>query len=80
MNQDRYFTNNYMSKPQTASEGVEPRKYAGNPLLREVDEELKRLRSQFDKVASGASHLNSSNPAGSSGNMASFSNCKYGVI
>ena len=69
-----------MSKPQTASEGVEPRKYAGNPLLKEVDEELKRLRSQFDKVASGASHLNTSNPTGSSGNSPNFSNCKYAVI
>jgi hypothetical protein len=38
MNQNRYFTNDSSSKPFTASEGIETKKYSGNPLLREVDE------------------------------------------
>ena len=81
MNQDRYFTNSSSSKPLTATEGVETRKYSGNPLLREVDEQLKRLRSQFDKVATGTTP--SANPISSSptsGSYNSFSNCMNNVI
>ena len=76
MNQNRYFTNDSSIKPQTTTEGVETRKYSGNPLLREVDEELKRLRSQFDKVASGTtSTANATTTQSSSGGYTGYSNC-----
>ena len=76
MNQNRYFTNDSSSKPFTASEGIETKKYSGNPLLREVDEELKRLRSQFDKVASGAtSNISATSPPPPSNSYTNFSNC-----
>ena len=77
MYQNKYFTSTEGAsgnKPLTASEGVEARKYAGNPLLKEVDEELKRLRSQFDRVSS--SSYGSTTPSSTPTSYNNTSSCK----